>query len=82
MRVGTTTAGGYTPGMVRERSSLDDVIDLFARDIDDAQIKAHMERTPAERLEWLVQMATFTLEGRRALAGHQDADGDPGQRGR
>jgi len=49
----------------RERSSLDDVIDLFAKDIDEAQLKAHLARTPSERLEWLVQMATFTLEGRR-----------------
>lgn len=49
-----------------ERSSIDDLIDLFARDIDEAQLEAHLARTPAERLEWLVQMATFTLEGRRA----------------
>lgn len=68
--------------MERERSSLDDVIDLFAKDIDEAQLRAHLRRTPAERLEWLVQMATFTLEGRRALAGHQDADGDAGPRTR
>jgi hypothetical protein len=68
--------------MERERSSLDDVIDLFAKDIDEAQLQAHLRRTPAERLEWLVQMATFTLEGRRALAGHQDADDDAGPRTR
>jgi hypothetical protein len=60
-----------------ERSSIDDLIDLFAKDIDEAQLKAHLARSPAERLEWLVQMATFTLEGRRALAGHQVADGSP-----
>lgn len=65
-----------------ERSSIDDLIDLFAKDIDEAQLKAHLGRTPAERLEWLVQMATFTLEGRRALAGHQVTDGGAGPGGR
>jgi uncharacterized protein (TIGR00369 family) len=51
-----------------ERSSIDDLVDLFAKDIAEAQLKAHLARTPAERLEWLVQMATFTLEGRRAAS--------------
>jgi hypothetical protein len=52
-----------TPG---ERSSIDDIIDVYKRDVDVSLIVRNLERSVEERLEALMQLEAFVQELRRA----------------
>ena len=47
-----------------ERSSIDDIIDVYKRDVDVSLIEANLKRSVEERLEMLMQFQTF-IEGLR-----------------
>ena len=49
-----------------ERSSIDDIIDLYKRDVDVSLIESSLKRSVEERLEMLMQFQTFIDEMRRA----------------
>jgi len=49
-----------------ERSSIDDVIDVYKRDVDVSLIVRNLERSVEERLETLMQLQAFIEELRRA----------------
>jgi hypothetical protein len=49
-----------------ERSSIDDIIDLYKRDVDVSLIESNLQRSVEERLEMLMQFQTFIEEMRRA----------------
>ena len=48
------------------RSSIDDIIDLYKRDVDVSLIESSLKRSVEERLEMLMQFQTFIEEMRRA----------------
>ena len=48
------------------RSSIDDIIDLYKRDVDVSLIESSLKRSVEERLEMLMQFQTFIDEMRRA----------------
>jgi hypothetical protein len=56
-----------------ERSSIDDVIDVYKRDVDRTLIRQRLTRSIEERLEDLMELQRFAEElrraGRRAAAG-------------
>ena len=49
-----------------ERSSIDDVIDVYKRDVDVSLIVRNLERSVEERLETLMQLQALIEELRRA----------------
>jgi hypothetical protein len=49
-----------------ERSSIDDIIDVYKRDVDVSLIVENLKRSIDERLEALMQMQAFVEELRRA----------------
>ena len=49
-----------------ERFSIDDIIDLYKRDVDVSLIESNLQRSVEERLEMLTQFQTFIEEMRRA----------------
>lgn len=49
-----------------ERSSIDDIIDVYKRDVDVSLIVRNLERSVEERLEALIQLEAFVQEMRRA----------------
>ena len=49
-----------------ERSSIDDIIDVYKRDVDVSLIVESLKRSIDERLEALMQMQAFVKELRRA----------------
>ena len=49
-----------------ERSSIDDIIDVYKRDVDVSLIVENLKRSVDERLETLMQLQTFAEELRRA----------------
>jgi hypothetical protein len=49
-----------------ERSSIDDIIDLYRRDVDVSLIVQNLQRSVEERLEALMQLESFVEELRRA----------------
>ena len=49
-----------------ERSSIDDIIDLYKRDVDVSLIESNLRRSVEERLEALVDFQAFIEELRRA----------------
>ena len=49
-----------------ERSSIDDIIDVYKRDVDVSLIARNLERSIEERLETLMQLEAFVEEMRRA----------------
>lgn len=49
-----------------ERSSIDDIIDVYKRDVDVSLIVRNLERSIDERLEALMQLEAFVEELRRA----------------
>ena len=50
----------------RERSSIDDIIDVYKRDVDVSLIVRNLQRSVEERLEGLMQLEAFVQELRRA----------------
>ena len=46
------------------RSSMDDILDLYKRDVDRALLIENLEKTPDERVQTMVAMLEF-LEGWR-----------------
>jgi hypothetical protein len=56
-----------------ERSSIDDIIDLYKRDVDVSLIRERLKRSVEERLEDLMELQRFAEElheaGRRARDG-------------
>lgn len=51
---------------VKERSSIDDIIDLYKKDVDRTLLRENLKLTPSERLEKLMGMQAFVEECRRA----------------
>jgi hypothetical protein len=49
-----------------ERSSIDDVIDVYKRDVDRTLIRQRLTRSIEERLEDLMELQRFAEELRRA----------------
>jgi hypothetical protein len=49
-----------------QRSSIDDVIDVYKRDVDVSLIVESLKRSIDERLEALMQMQAFVEEMRKA----------------
>jgi hypothetical protein len=49
-----------------ERSSIDDVIDVYKRDVDRTLIRQRLTRSIEERLEDLMELQRFADELRRA----------------
>jgi hypothetical protein len=49
-----------------ERSSIDDIIDLYRRDVDVSLIVQNLQRSVEERLEALMQLESLVEELRRA----------------
>jgi hypothetical protein len=49
-----------------ERSSIDDIIDVYKRDVDVSLIVENLKRSVDERLEALIQMQAFVEEMRKA----------------
>jgi hypothetical protein len=49
-----------------ERSSIDDVIDVYKRGVDRTLLQENLKKTPTERLQALQQMQRFAEELRRA----------------
>jgi hypothetical protein len=50
----------------KERSSIDDIIDVYKRDVDVSLIVENLKRSVEERLEALTQLEAFVEELRRA----------------
>ena len=48
------------------RSSIDDIIELYKRDVDRTLLRENLKLTPTERLEKLRGMQRFAAELRRA----------------
>jgi predicted RecB family endonuclease len=48
------------------RSSIDDIIDVYKRDVDRTLIRERLKRTVEERLEDLMEFQRFAEEMRRA----------------
>ncbi len=48
------------------RSSIDDIIDLYKKEIDVSLIKENLKLTPDQRLQKLQRMAKFAGEARKA----------------
>jgi len=51
------------------RSSIDDIIDLYKRDVDVSLIESNLQRSVEERLEMLMQFQTFIEEMRAGRSG-------------
>jgi hypothetical protein len=49
-----------------ERSSIDDIIDLYKRDVDVSLIRERLKRSIEERLEDLMELQRFAEELREA----------------
>ena len=49
-----------------QRSSIDDIIDVYKRDVDVSLIVENLKRSIDERLEALMQMQAFVEEMRKA----------------
>jgi hypothetical protein len=49
-----------------ERSSIDDIIDVYKRDVDRTLIRQRLTRSIQERLEDLMELQRFAEELRRA----------------
>ena len=49
-----------------ERSSIDDIIDLYKKDVDRTLLRENLKLTPTERLQNLMGMQAFVDECRRA----------------
>ena len=49
-----------------EHSSIDDIVDVYKRDVDVSLIVRNLERSVEERLETLMQLQAFIEELRRA----------------
>ena len=49
-----------------ERSSIDDIIDLYKRDVDVSLIQERLKRSVEERLEDLMELQRFAEELREA----------------
>ncbi len=49
-----------------ERSSIDDIVDVYKRDVDVSLIVRNLERSVEERLETLMQFQALIEELRRA----------------
>jgi hypothetical protein len=49
-----------------ERSSIDDIIDIYKRDVDVSLIVENLKRSLDERLETLMRLQAFVEELRRA----------------
>lgn len=48
------------------KSSIDDIIALYKRDVDRTLLRENLKLTPTERLQKLMQMQVFVEEVRRA----------------
>ena len=49
------------------RSSIDDIIDLYKKDVDRTLLREQLRKTPDERVRELVQIERFAEELRRAV---------------
>jgi hypothetical protein len=51
---------------MEQRSSLDDIIDLYMRDVDVTLLQENLKLTPTERIEKLMALQRFAEELQRA----------------
>ena len=51
---------------ITERSSIDDIVELYKRDVDRTLLRENVKLTHTERLMNLMQMQVFVAEVRRA----------------
>ncbi len=49
-----------------QRSSIDDIIELYKRDVDRTLLRENLKLTPTQRLQNLMKMQEFAEEARRA----------------
>jgi hypothetical protein len=56
------TGGDRTPA----RSSIDDIIDLYKKDVDRTLLREALKLTPTERLQRLIELTRFTEQLRHA----------------
>lgn len=49
-----------------ERSSIDDIIELYKRDVDRASLRENLKRTPTERVRMLMELQRLAEEADRA----------------
>jgi hypothetical protein len=54
------------PGSPAERSSLDEIIELYKRDVDRTLLREQLRKTPDQRVRELVELERFADELRRA----------------
>jgi len=59
------------PAAPAERSSIDDIIELYKKDVDRGLLREALRLTPAQRLEQLQSMVRFIEELRRGVAAAQ-----------
>ena len=62
-----------TPPQDSPRSSIDDIIELYQRDVDVTLIDAALRRTPEERILALEEFERFREELRAAVERQRDA---------
>jgi hypothetical protein len=55
-------------GPAAERSSLDEIIDLYKRDVDRTLLREALKKTPSERVAAMISMSHAIEELRRGLA--------------
>lgn len=51
---------------ITERSSIDDIVELYKRDVDRTLLRENLKLTHTQRLMNLMQMQAFVAEVRRA----------------
>ena len=59
-------AAGGSGERAKFASSIDEIIDLYKRDVDRTLLRENLKLTPTERLEKLERMLAFVEEARRA----------------
>ena len=64
--VGNGGAGGGD-GPARQRSSIDDIIDVYKRDVDRTLLREQLRKTPDERVRELAQLERFADKLRDAV---------------
>jgi hypothetical protein len=65
-RVSPLPQVGREPSVPVERSSLDDVIDRYKRDVDRTLLRQALELSPAERVAKMIELSHFAGELRAA----------------
>ena len=62
---GVESGGGDRPAS--QRSSIDDIIDIYKRDVDRTLLREQLRKTPDERVRELVRLERFAEKLRAAV---------------